>query len=527
MSPTIATKKSCTYRILLFLATYSTATALLLLPPKSDAYELIFIPRMEVDLIFTDNVNLASGQGTDTRESDFVTRLTPGLYSKFTSRRFESETDFRLVNIIYAKNGERNRTLINLNTLNTGEIIKDLFYVDGNVRIRQANQSILGRQGDDVNTTGNLRDIQMYSVSPYILKRFANFATTEIRYAHVITDSNASSSFFNSTANVYQAALISGSDFRTLEWGLNYSREDIDFDNRPKTVKLETEIANIQYNFTRNFGLTGTGGYEENTFGGGFDKPKGVRWSVGFVWHPTPRTSIEASGGQRFFGDTYFYDITHRMRLMAFHSGYREQVRSIRNQFELDGAGDTLTLLTALITNQAPIGTSPAEIALLAQQLISNLGLPPNVFFGQEFLTNRFFLEKRFTASVGFLPRKHALLFRIFHINRKPLTASSALLDSVFGGGQLANMKQEGANASWSWRVAPRTRANLVLLYTRLTFPTVFRRDHLKLLRFSVSRRISEKLLGILAYRRTDRSTNVPFGDYTENRFTASLRMEF
>jgi len=283
MSPTITAKKSCNYKVLLFLATYSTATALLLLSPKSDAYEWIFTPRMEVDLIFSDNVNLASGEGTDTKVSDFIARLTPGLYSKFTSRRFESETDLRILNLIYAKTSNRNRTLINLNTINTGEIIKDLFYVDGNVRIRQVNQSILGKQGDDVNTTGNFRDVQMYSVSPYILKRFANFATTEIRYAHVITDSNASSSFLNSTANVYQASLISGSDFRILEWGLNYSREDIDFDNRPKTVKLETEIANIQYNFTRNFGLTGTGGYEENTFGGGVDKPRGVRWSAGFV----------------------------------------------------------------------------------------------------------------------------------------------------------------------------------------------------------------------------------------------------
>jgi len=527
MSPTITTKKSCNYRALLFLATYSTATALLLLSPKSDAYEWIFTPKIRIDLIFSDNINLASDNGLEKRESDFITRLTPGFYSKFTSRRFDSEVDFRLVNVIYANNSQRNKTLINLRTRNTGTIIEDLFYVDGNIRVRQQNQSILGKQGDNVNTTGNLRDVYMYSVSPYMLKRFGNFATSEIRYARILTNSDASNAFFNSQANVYQASLVSGSEFRTLEWGLNYSREDIDFDRRPKTVKLETEIANIQYNFTRRFGLTGTGGYEENTFGGGFDKPKGIRWSAGFIWLPTPRTSIEASVGQRFFGDTYYYDVTHRMRKMALHSSYQENIRSVRNTFELDGIGDTLTLLTTLLTDQAPPGTSPAEIAQLANQLLSSLGLPPNQLFGQDFLTNRFFLEKRFTAQVGFLGKKNTLLFRVFHINRKPITPSTALLDNVFGGGQLANMKQEGVNATWSWQVKPRTRVHLVLLYTRLHFPTLFRRDELKMLTFGVSRRFSRKALGLLRYIRRDRSSDAPGAGYTENRFMASLRMDF
>ena len=438
MSPTIAAKNSCNYRALLFLVTYSTATALLFFSPKSDAYEWELRPGFRTDLIFTDNLRLVSDNSTVKKEAEFITRLIPSIYSNFTSRRFDSVTNLRIRNILYAHNSSRNRTLINLRTYNTGEIIKNLFYVDANARIRQQNQSILAPQGDDANITGNLTSIQMYSVSPYIRKRFSNFATTEIRYAHIITNSNRSRSFLNSSSNAYQFSLISGTNFRTLEWGLNYSREDIDFDARPKTVKIETEIANIQYNFTRRFGLTGTGGYEENTFGGGFDKPKGIRWSAGFIWLPTPRTSIEASGGQRFFGDTYFYELTHRMRKMAIHSSYREEVRSVRNQFLLEGTGDTLTLLTALLTNQAPPGTSPGEIAQLANQLLSNLGLSPNQFFGQDFLTNRFFLEKRFTASVGAHTGKNTLLFRVFHIKRNPITPTTALLDSVFGGSQLA-----------------------------------------------------------------------------------------
>ena len=527
MPPTISAKNSCNYRALLFLATYSAATALLLLSPKSDAYEWELTPSMHTDLIFTDNLRLVPDNSPVKKEAEFITRLNPGFYSRFTSRRFDSEINFRLRNILYASNSSRNRTLINLRTYNTGEIIKNLFYVDANARIRQQNQSILAPQGDDANLTGNLRSVQIYSVSPYIRKRFSDFATTEIRYARILTDSDASNTFFNSNVNAYQFSLISGTNFRTLEWGLNYSREDIDFDFRPKTVKLETEIANIQYNFTRNFGLTGTGGYEENTFGGGpVDKPKGIRWSAGFIWFPTPRTSLEASFGQRFFGDTYAYNVTHRMRFMAFRSSYKERVRSVHRSFLLEGAGDTFTLLTDLLTSQAPPGTSPAEIALAAQELIANLGLQPSQFFDQPFLTNRFFLEKRFMASMAIHGKKNTLLFRIFDINRKPLARTTLFLDSLFVG-QRISREQQGINLSWSWRVSPRTFVNVSGLYTRLHFPIIFRRDELRRYSIGVTRRFTKDIVGMLRYRRRERTSNVPLRDHTENRFIASLRMSF
>ena len=527
MSPTIADKNSCNYRALLFLATYSAATALLLLSPRSDAYEWELTPNFRTDLIFTDNLRLVPDNSPVKKEAEFITRLMPGFYSRFTSRRFDSTIDFRLRNILYANNSNRNRSLINLRAQNTGEIIKNLFYVDANARIRQQNQFILGPLGDDANITGNLRSVRMYSVSPYIHKRFSNFATTKIRYARILTDSDASNTFFNSNSNAYQFSLISGTKFRTLEWGLNYSREDIDFDIRPKTVKIETAIANIQYNFTRRFGLTGTGGYEENTFGGGpvDDKPRGIRWSAGFIWFPTPRTSLEASVGQRFFGDTYAYNVTHRMRFMAFRSSYREIVRTSRNQFLLEGDGDTLILLTDLLTSQAPTGTSPAEIALVAEELISNLGLPPGQFFDQQFLTNRFFLEKRFTASVAFHTSKNTLLFRIYDINRKPLVTSTAFLDSL--GGQRISREQQGINVTWSWRVSPRTSVNLIGTYRRLKFPTIFRRDEQIMYRISVTRRLTRDIMALLSYRRRERTSNISLTEHTENRFMASLRMKF
>ncbi len=533
MLPTNPTKKSRNYKALSFLAAYSTVAAFLLfISTKSNADDWVLTPSMQVDLIYSDNIRLTP-KNDPAKISDFVTRLVPGIYSKYTSRRFDSEIDYRLSNIIFTKDTVQNRSLHNLNARNTAEIVEDLFYFDGNVRMQQQNQSILQPQGDNINRTGNLRNIRQYSVSPYIRKRLGNQATTELRYARIMSDSDASSTFFNSQANSYTGSLISGPDYRVLQWGLNYSRQDIDFDLRPDSVRIETGIANVRYNFTRRFAITGTGGYENNTFGGGLgslfgvNRPKGARWSAGFVWMPTNRTNIEASVGQRFFGDTYAFNLSHRMRFMAMNASYQEDINSAWNILNVDSAGVTSTVLTDLFTAQAPPGTDPALIAQLVQSFILELGLPPNLAFAQGYLTNRFFLEKSFESSVAFNFSKNTLLFRVFHTNRTPLDARPFLDNIIATGNQLAHVKQQGVSALWSWVVGPRTRVSANFLYNHLYFPPLFRKDQIKLYSLIVSRDISENLFALVSYRRNDRRSDDPTQEYVENRFTASLNMRF
>ena len=531
MLPTNTAMDSQNHGALLFLVTYATAVALLLFSPKSDAYEWLLTPNMQTDLIYTDNVELATGRGLDKKQGSVVIRLIPGLYSRFKSRRFDSEIDFRMRNVIFTHDTDRNRSFINLRAKNTGEIVKNFLFVDGNVFMRQQNSSILASQGDDANVTGNLADVRMYSVSPYVRQRFGNLASTELRYSRVLTDSDESRSFFNSQANTYHASLISGTDFRTLEWGLNYARQDIDFDLRPDTVKIETGIGNIQYNLTRRFGLTGTGGYENNEFGGvGQDKPKGVRWSAGFVWLPNRRTSLEASVGQRFFGDTYYFDFTHRRRLTAMNAFYREEVRSAINLLNLDGPGNTLGILIDLLTGQAPPGTDPAEIAEAAQILLNQLGLPPSLAFAQGFITNRFFLEKRFQTSLAFNTAKNTVIARVFHINRKPLDFDNVFLANspvVIGGAGQTNSKQEGVNISWGHRITARNSLNTTFRYVHRVFPTLFRKDDIYMGRIALVRQFSDSIFGFLSYRIRDRHSSDAFSEYTEQRVMATLNVRF
>lgn len=349
-----------------------------------------------------------------------------------------------------------------------------------------------------------------------------------MRYARILTDSDSSTTFYNSQTNSYTGSILSGPEFQVLQWGLNYARQDIDFDLRPDTVRLESGVANVRYNINRRFAITGTGGYENNTFGGGGfqNKPKGARWSAGFIWAPTPRTNIEATAGQRFFGDTYFINASHRTRLFAMNTYYKEDINSAWNILNIDATDNTAATLIALFTAQAPPGTDPAEILALVNLLIQELGIPASLAFAQGFLTNRFYLQKNFESSIAMNTAKNTILIRGFHTDRRPLD-NRPILDAGLGTGGLGNIRQKGVSVLWSWKISARTRFNANFLYNHLRFPSLSRTDHVRLYTVALSRDITDKVFGLISYRRNERDSSAPFNSYVENRFTASVNARF
>ena len=123
MSITNPTKKYCNYKALLFLLEFSAASSLLIISTEADAAEWVLTPTLRTDLIFTDNVRLAPENRP--KEADFITRITPGIESSFISRRFTSDTTYRLNNIIFARATDRSRSLHRLRSRNTAEIIRN------------------------------------------------------------------------------------------------------------------------------------------------------------------------------------------------------------------------------------------------------------------------------------------------------------------------------------------------------------------------------------------------------------------
>ncbi|MHB1291137.1 MAG: TIGR03016 family PEP-CTERM system-associated outer membrane protein [Sulfuricella sp.] len=491
------------------------------------AAEWKITPSLALKETYTDNVRLAP---PGLEKSEFITQVNPGISLTGTGPRLKLNANYVMQNLVYAEESSRNTMNHMLNANANAELVDNLFFLDGRAAISQQNISLLGPQAaDNVNVTGNRTEVQTYSVSPYLRHSFSNYASTEIRYTHDEV-STGGSGLLNSQADRIQLGLNSGSAFKTLGWGLNYRNGKTSYGNTANTniPATDTEVlsGSLRYSVTPKFRLTATGGYEKNNYISIGTKPEGSFWSAGFSWAPSARTSIDASAGRRFFGSTYSLAASHRTRLTAWNLGYSEDITSTRSQFLIPVTIDTASFLNQLWAATIP---DPVIRQQFVDAFIQGNGLPAALSESVNYLTNRFFLQKRLQASVAVTGAKNSLVLSLFHVTREAQTAQSQ--DSILlGGGTLAlndRTKQVGGNAFWNWRIGSRTSANLNAGYTKNSFPSLGRTDNNKTIRLSLTRQFQPKLNGSVELRRLQRDSSQDSADYSENAATASLFMRF
>ncbi|MDD5404046.1 MAG: TIGR03016 family PEP-CTERM system-associated outer membrane protein [Sulfuricella sp.] len=504
-----------------------SAAAILLLPAHAIAAEWTIVPSLDLKETYSDNITLAP-RGYE--QSDFVTQVIPGISLTGTGPRLRVNARYAMQNLFYAQESNRNTINHMLNANANAELVDNLLFMDGLASISQQNISLTGPQAaDNVNVTGNRTEVKTYSLSPYLRHSFGNTASSELRYTHSAVSSGVGGLADSQTDRI-NLGINSGSAFRTVGWGLNYSNQKTAYDNSASTLiqSRDNEVisGNLRYMVTSRFSLKATGGYEKNDYISIGTKPEGSFWSGGFSWTPGPLTSIDASAGKRFFGNTYSLAASHRTRLTAWNIAYNEDITSTQSQFLLPPTIDTSGFL-----NQLWAATIPDPVA--RQQIVDSFiqanGLPLSLAESLNYLTNRLFLQKSLRASVALTGARNTLVLSLFNTSRNAQTAQAQ--DSIlFGSSNLAlsdKTRQVGGNALWNWRLGPRTSANINAGYTRMSYPELDRTDNDKTLRFSLVRQIQPKLSGAVELRRLQRDSSQSIGTYRENAVTASLHMSF
>lgn len=483
-------------------------------------------PRLSISETYTDNVRLGGvggfGGGGGRGGSDFITQINPGINLTGNGRRFDVNANYTLNNLFFANSG-LTRIRQQLSSNGTAELLRDLFFVDGRANISQQNAFLFGSQAaDNANLSGNVRNIRTWSISPYARHRFKNLASGEVRYARSSVSSNQRN-FFSNSSDAFIASLNSGSAFRILGWGINYSHTEITRErggvNLGK-IELERATGTLRYVVNSQFSLIGTGGYERNSFISIRGKPSSTFWTAGFSWAPTRRTNLSASAGKRFFGDTYAASFDHRTRRTLWSASYTEDITTFGGQQSLFGGG----ILNAGSLGQLPgIGDGTALL---------NQGLPLNVSDPNNFLTNRLFLLRRFQASLALNGRKNSLVFRVFTLSRKSFSPDQE--DAGLIGLQNAlltrDTRQTGGNVLWNHRLGPRTNANINFGYTQFEFNATSQKNDNIIATASINRQLSEKLNASLLYRHQRRLTgnaNNFSNNFSANAITATLNMNF
>jgi uncharacterized protein (PEP-CTERM system associated) len=476
-------------------------------------------PYVSITETLTDNVGL-----TPNGQSDFITQITPGFLLDDVGPRANIHIDYSIQNNVYIQDSSRNSNNQQLLGAGHAELAKNLFFVDAAATIRQENISLLGPiSSSNVNTTGNLGTVHTYSLSPYLKHRFGTEATGEVRYTFDRVQSSGGD-LTSSNGNRLNATLLSGSAFHNWGWGLNYDKQKTDYQSA-QSFDTETVGANARFHVRPKFDLLATGGYEDNNFITTGSKPKGAFWSAGGSWTPSLLTSLSATVGRRYFGKTYSLNAAHRGPHSNWTLSYGQDLVTTRGQFLVPASISTVSVLDALLRTRIP---NPAERNQIIQDLIAQ-GLPATIANPINFFSNEVFLEKRLQASVALDRRRSVWVLTAFDVVRDSQSrgqASSLLLgNSDFSTS--GSIKQRGAGAVWSVRLAPLTTANLSANYSREDFVETGREDKIALVSLGVSRQFNSKVSGTVNYRRVQRDSTQSGSGYRENALTGTVNIFF
>ena len=501
----------------------AVTSAILIFPAYSVAADWKIAPRLTLLETYTDNVTLAP-RGNEI--GDFITQINPGVTLTGTGARLKVNANYTMQNLFYANQSNRNTTMHQLSSGANATLIKNLFFLDSTANISQQNISLLGPlTTNNENITNNRATVKTYSISPYILHNFSNFATTQARYTHnaAYTDSGGLSA---SQSDRILLSLTSGSAFRTLGWGLNY--------NKQKTGGLSTSgeneqySGNLYYRVSSKFSLTGTSGYQKYSYTSTTGSSAGSFWTTGFIWTPSQRTNITANTGKAFYGTTYTLMASHQTRRSTWSLNYNQNITTTRDQFMIPATTNTANFLNQLWTSNIPDSVMRQQTV---DAFIRDNGLSASIFDPINILTNQFFLQKRLQATVALSGTKNTLVFSMFHMLREAQTLRDTN-SALFGASNFTlnnNTKQIGGNALWSHQISPRTSANVSAMYIKSNILDTGQEDETKTFTAGLTKLIRPKLNGAVNFRHVERTSNTiqNGAEYRENAITATLSMRF
>ena len=498
-------------------------------------------PTLQLSEIWTDNVNLTEDEFA---HSELITQIAPGLTITNRSRRLVVDATAQLSAFEYLHDSDkRNRRGFALDEEGSGpgvsriqrsyrgslrgELARDLFFIDASAARGQQSISAFGPRitGDSYSTT-NRADIETWSISPYLIRRFGSIASGQLRFTRDAVGGASYVGFNRTSGNTLQATLASGPAFRSVVWGLGYTDQDLEGD-RYGNSSTQNVNGNVRYILSRQWSVLANAGYDRYEYEGQGGGEQGANWSLGFTWTPSPRTTLQATAGRHFFGNTGSLLAVHRSRYTSWNLNYSDAITTSRQQFLLPSTIDTASLLDSMFATAYP---DPVERERVVAAYMQQTGLPPSLSESVNYLTNRFIRQKQLRAAMVYRKGRSSASLSAHASERNALSdqqSDSPLLGSQQGSFN-SNVRQHGVAASYTYRLSPRSNLTAGVDIDKSKSLTGNDTNVQRLLRVGLTRRFGDTTGSIDLRRRSgDRTYSEAARTYTEHMLSASLSMTF
>ncbi|MFK5949672.1 MAG: TIGR03016 family PEP-CTERM system-associated outer membrane protein, partial [Methylococcales bacterium] len=308
-------------------------------------------------------------------------------------------------------------------------------------------------------------------------------------------------------------SLNSGHDFSLFNWSFSFNNSDRN-NSGSENVSFQNSQLEVRYAIGRKYSIFARGGYSNNSFATNSNSSNnGISYTFGGQWEPSQRLRVQAGYGNNKFitieispFNRLHWITTYSNNDIGLNTGNTWNTElnynTRRSEWTIRYSEDTTTT-QQLLLNQQVVSTSNNTSPLFSR----NTTLPT--------LTNEVFVSK--TADISFS----------FQTGKSNISANAYKTLRTF---ELSgnDEKVTGLSTSWNWKFLRRTNSNLRLGWQKTQSDGL---NNFSDKRFnfsaSVTRNILARLNGSIEYRFVDQSSSDNSNQYSENRITATLSLQY
>lgn len=474
---------------------------------------LSIVPSLSGDLQWTDNIRL---QSSDSKTSDLVTTVRPGIRFLADGDRLKATVDYSLTRLSHARDQTLDRNQNGLNAFGTYELADNFAFVDFNGNIDQQTVSAFGpRSNNDVAFNANRTEVATYRISPYIRGQLGDWANYQARYGRT-TSRVKSQSAFDYDMDELSAVLRSNAQQRAFSWSLDLDRQSLDYSNG-KSYESDRARAFLTYPATPQLSLSLIPGWESNNYA---SQDKDSRATIGgrVNWFPSDRTNLSALLEKRFFGRAYALTFEHRTPRTAWRASDTRDASLTPNQLGTTSLGPLYDLLYFQFASIEP---DPARRAQLVQSYLLANGLNGGTSVDVGFLTSAVSVVRRQDLSFTLLGLRDTLTFLASRSENSRLLQSESddLANSSF-------VREHGFSVVYSRRLTPLSTFTVLATQSKSAGEAAATQGiTLKSLNVSFSTQLGKSTTGSLGLRRAISSNNQ--FSYTESAVRGGLSVQF
>jgi uncharacterized protein (PEP-CTERM system associated) len=471
----------------------------LLVSAQSGAGNVKFNPTLTLNERYSDNIALTSNGQIDS----FMTEVRPGFTLTSQGARGDISVDYGLQALMYSHDSDANSHNNQLAAKLNSNWLDERFFIEADARIAQQNANSTATLGTgNYNISNNRSETLSFGFAPSWRSRFGNDATLDARWRSTYVDSD-STSLPGTASNSINLGLTSGSAFKRVPWNLAYQIRSSDASsgngNRNSSVS-----GGLGYVFSRKTRMNLTMGKDFNNGStSGFNKVSGGFWNVGVDWAPTLRTHLGATVGNRYGGNSFGLDFSHRTRKSTWALKYTEAISDAYDQLN----GEDVYLCDGPIQVSVPAGTLPDFGVCKNPQLI-------DPFLPGTSLARESTLTKNWTGSTSYKLGKSVFSLNLQKSQRKLLATAGNDPDDTYRLG-----------GNWSLRLGPRLSSTLSLSSSHAE--TAASQSDDWSVAWLMSYQLTRQASSVLELRRVERDTDSTTGPFQENSVSARLNMSF